>query len=315
MSRSTPRWGELPELRPKVDGTGTATRVERPSWISARGREAMRARTESMAGQNGYPDVGSYPIVVVLSLLASGIGIAATAVLATLAVLGRALTPSAGAVAAIFGAVIVVAAGYPFLALLVLFVVASSLATRLGFDQKSARKVQEGIRGERGISNVLAHILLPTAIALAVGAGPGVLSETDGAILFASALSFGAADTFASEIGVLSGSARSILTGRLVEPGTNGGVSLPGEAWAFVGALATAVIGAALFALFGVALTQPGLFVALVALAGFVGCQIDSILGETLENRGLLTKGSTNFLGMLSAALVALGGLWWLGPH
>ncbi|EQD74582.1 integral membrane protein, partial [mine drainage metagenome] len=88
-----------------------------------------------------------------------------------------------------------------------------------------------------------------------------------------------------------------------------------GEAWALVGSLATAVIGVGLFALFGHPLGQPGAFVLLVAGSGFVGCQIDSILGELLENRGFLTKGSTNFLGMLSSALMALGGLWWLGAH
>ncbi|MHB1435593.1 MAG: DUF92 domain-containing protein [Thermoplasmata archaeon] len=252
---------------------------------------------------------------MVLSLLDAVIGVVATLALASLAVVGRALTPVAGAVAAVFGAVIVISAGFPFLALLVLFVVASSLATRVGFDEKSARKVQEGIRGERGVSNVLAHILLPTAITLLIGLDPAGLSPSSGAILFTSALAFGAADTFASEIGVLSGTARSILTGRLVEPGTNGGVSGPGEAWALVGSLATAVIGVGLFALFASPLGPPGRFVGLVAVSGFVGCQIDSILGELFENRGLLTKGSTNFLGMLSSVLMALGGLWLLGPH
>ncbi len=252
---------------------------------------------------------------MVLSLLDAAIGVVATLVLSGLAVVGRALTPAAGAVAAGFGAVIVISAGFPYLALLVLFVVASSLATRVGFDQKSARKVQEGIRGERGISNVLAHILIPTAIALLIGLAPSVLSPSSGAILFAAALAFGASDTFASEIGVLSGTARSLLTGRPVEPGTNGGVSGPGEAWALVGSLATAVLGVGLFAAFASPLSDPGRFVGLVAVAGFAGCQIDSILGELLENRGLLTKGSTNFLGMLSSVLMALGGLWLLGPH
>lgn len=50
-----------------------------------------------------------------------------------------------------------------------------------------------------------------------------------------------------------------------------------------------------------------------VAVAGFLGCQIDSVLGETLENRGFLTKHSTNFLGMLSAVALAAAMLWALG--
>ncbi|MCI4337829.1 MAG: hypothetical protein L3J72_00785, partial [Thermoplasmata archaeon] len=41
-------------------------------------------------------------------------------------------------------------------------------------------------------------------------------------------------------------------------------------------------------------------------IAGFLGCQVDSLLGALLENRGWLTKGSTNFLGMLSSIVFAL---------
>ena len=42
-------------------------------------------------------------------------------------------------------------------------------------------------------------------------------------------------------------------------------------------------------------------------IAGFLGCQLDSVLGESLENRGLLTKHGVNFLGMLGAVLIAAG--------
>ncbi|MCI4317689.1 MAG: DUF92 domain-containing protein, partial [Thermoplasmata archaeon] len=98
--------------------------------------------------------------------------------------------------------------------------------------------------------------------------------------------------------GVLAGRARSILTFRPVRPGTNGGVSAIGELWALFGALTTAVVGLALFFEFGTDLVSPGTFLILAATAGFFGCQVDSVLGETLENRGFLTKGSTNFLGM-----------------
>ena len=48
-------------------------------------------------------------------------------------------------------------------------------------------------------------------------------------------------------------------------------------------------------------------FLAAVVVAGFLGCQVDSVLGETLENRGYLSKGSTNFLGMLGAVAIAAG--------
>jgi uncharacterized protein (TIGR00297 family) len=253
---------------------------------------------------------------VVLSITGALIGIAATALLAAGAVASGALTRWAGVVATAFGVVIVVAGGYPYLALLVLFVAASVLATRYAFEEKARRKVQEGTAGERGVSNVVAHIVLPTALVLgATLLGRGAASPAELPLLFTAALSFGAADTFASEFGVLSGAARSILTLRRVEPGTNGGVSLLGTLWAFTGAATTAAIGWLLFYLFATPQLPAGVAIPIALLAGFLGCQIDSVLGELLENRGYLTKGSTNFLGMLSSIvlagllLVALGGM------
>lgn len=242
------------------------------------------------------------------------IGIAVTGLLALGSVLARALTPAAGAVAAVFGIIVVVFAGFPFLALLILFVVASVLATRYRFSDKQRQNLQEGRAGERGVTNVVAHIVIPTGIAAAAGVSEPLLSSPTAALLFASAIAFGGADTFASEFGVLSGHARSILTGRSVPPGTNGGISLTGEVFALVAAVTTAGVGLGLFWVFGPRVASPVLFAVTVTAAGFLACQVDSVLGETLENRGILSKGSTNFLGMLtavafsSAVLLLLGG-------
>ncbi len=226
-----------------------------------------------------------------------------TVALALGAIVARALTPAAGAVAAAFGIVIVLTAGYGFLALLILFVVGSVLATRFRIDEKRRQQVQEGTAGERGVSNVLAHILIPTGLAVGVVLFPADAPTV--AVLFASALAFGAADTFASEMGVLAGAARSILSFRPVRPGTNGGVSAVGEGWALLGAVTTGVVGALLFQLFGSPSPAAPFLIVVVTIAGFLGCQVDSVLGETLENRGYLTKGSTNFLGMLAAVAIA----------
>ncbi len=248
-----------------------------------------------------------------LSLLPAAVAILATVALALGATLARALTPAAGVVAAVFGSIIVVFAGYAFLALLILFVVASVFATRYRFEEKQQRNVQEGVHGERGIANVVAHIIVPTGLALSVGWNASLLPMPVVATLFASALAFGASDTFGSEFGVLAGHARSILTGRSVTPGTNGGVSATGELWAAIGAGTTGLFGYALFFLFGTATPPGAILVGVVAVAGFLGCQIDSVLGETLENRGLLTKHSTNLLGMLSSVAMAATLLWALG--
>jgi uncharacterized protein (TIGR00297 family) len=241
---------------------------------------------------------------VVLSLPWATIGVVLTAALAAGAVYAGALTTSAGILAAAFGSVIVVLAGFPFLFLLVVFVVTSSVATRYRFAEKRRRNVQEGTSGERGVSNVVAHIVLPLVIAGA--AGLKAVPPEQAAIAYAGALAFGVSDTLASEFGVLTGHARSLLTGRPVPSGTNGGVSTVGELFAFAGAGGTAVLGWALFAAFRTPVGSVPVFLAAVTGAGFLGCQVDSILGETLENRGYLTKGGTNFFGMLSAVGIAL---------
>ncbi len=248
-----------------------------------------------------------------LPLVPALVAILATVALALGAALARALTPAAAVVAAAFGAIIVVFVGFAFLALLILFVVASVLATRYRFEVKEQRHVQEGQHGERGIANVMAHILVPTALALAAGLSPPLLPLRATTVLFASALAFGASDTFGSEFGVLAGTARSILTGRPVPAGTNGGVSANGEFWAAVGAVTTGVVGYGLYLLFGTPTPAGVVVVGVSALAGFLACQVDSVLGETLENRGWLTKHSTNFLGMVSAVLIAAGLLKGLG--
>ncbi len=245
---------------------------------------------------------------MVLPLPWATIGVAVTVALAAAAVFARALTTSAGLVAAGFGSVIVVLAGFPFLLLLVVFVVTSSVATRYRFAEKRRRNVQEGTAGERGVSNVVAHIVLPAVIASA--GGLRLVPPAQAAVAYAGALAFGVSDTLASEFGVLTGEAHSLLTGRKVASGTNGGVSAVGELFAFAGAGGTAVVGWALFAVFHAPVGPIPVFLAAVILAGFLGCQVDSVLGETLENRGYLTKGSTNFLGMLAAVGLALAFAW-----
>ncbi len=241
-----------------------------------------------------------------LGLWEAVVGVAVTIVLAAVATIGRSLTPAAGAVAAAFGSIIVVLGGFPYLGILALFVLASALATRFHFDEKSRRSLQEGTHGERGIPNVLAHIFLPTALVLYATIDPTHLPPPALSFLYTAAIAFGASDTFASELGVLSGSARSILTGRPVPPGTNGGISGQGEFFALIGAWTTAVVALALFLLFSTPTPGGVLFIAGATGAGFAACQIDSVLGETLENRGYLTKGSTNFLAMACAILIGV---------
>jgi uncharacterized protein (TIGR00297 family) len=113
------------------------------------------------------------------------------------------------------------------------------------------------------------------------------------------ALAEAAADTVSSELGkVLGGCPRMITTLRTVAPGTDGAVSLAGTV---AGVLAAGVVAAAGTAAVG---GGPATFVISTA-GGIFGLLFDSVLGATLERRGMLNNDAVNFLSTLSAAVVA----------
>ena len=53
------------------------------------------------------------------------------------------------------------------------------------------------------------------------------------------------------------------------------------------------------------AVASPAEFILGITLIGFIGCQIDSVFGAVLENRGLIGMGSVNALAFGSGALIA----------
>ncbi len=123
------------------------------------------------------------------------------------------------------------------------------------------------------------------------------------AMLFAlavAALAEAAADTASSEIGqVLGGRPRMITSLQKVEPGRDGAITLAGS---LVGGIAAAIVAYAGMWAFG-----GGWIFFEVSCAGAVfGLFFDSLLGATLEERGLLNNDAVNFLSTASAAGFAL---------
>lgn len=212
------------------------------------------------------------------------------------------------------GVVIGVTADFLWLVLLLIFLATSFVATKYRFALKTAMGVQEGRKGERGWRNVLANGL-PAAIIAVLSSKtmniPYLASMQISGILFLTALSVAASDTIASELGVFSKNTYLITEFKKVKPGTNGGVSALGTFCAFLAATYTAVVGFAFFSLSSV--TSLGVPVRLLIplLAGFLGCHVDSLMGATLEDRGLTTKGLTNFISISIGAVVAFEVMIW----
>jgi uncharacterized protein (TIGR00297 family) len=107
-------------------------------------------------------------------------------------------------------------------------------------------------------------------------------------------------DTVSSEIGQwISDRAYLITTFKPVPAGVDGGISVGGS---MAGTLASTLIVALAFAL---GLCGKG--GAIIALAAAVaGNLLDSTLGATLEQRGLITNGIVNFAGTSFAGALAL---------
>jgi len=199
-----------------------------------------------------------------------------------------------GAVLALFfGIVLFIYGGVPYLALMLLFFLLAVLVTRYEFDIKRELGLYEH---ERGWENVLSNGLLPTILA--------VLSPYVGPMPFIASMAAVTADKFGSEVGVLDPSDPvSIFSLKPVKPGTSGAMSVLGTVGSFTGAC---TIGAAALFIFGVTPTAA----LLIAMAGLAGSIVDTAFG-VLEEAGVGTKGTTNFICSLAGALIGYYFIAW----
>jgi uncharacterized protein (TIGR00297 family) len=220
------------------------------------------------------------------------------------------------------GVVIYFFAQPPGYALLVLFVLAGSLLSRLGLSTKEARGAAEANGGRRRVANVLANLAVPACALLAY---PATKGHPAALWAFAGALSAALADTASAEVGALaSRQPRLITTGQEVPHGANGGVTWLGYAAAV---LACALLAAVAWAggfwriiehghAWNAAPASLGRGLVLSATmlaAGLAGTTLDSLLGATLEDRLTgMNKHTVNFFCTLTGAAVAGGlGLLW----
>ena len=204
--------------------------------------------------------------------------------------------------ALVVGLVISILGHWTWLLVLMTFLIVGSLATKWRFEDKMKISAEEANDGVRGWKNVLANGGMASLVAI----GNYFVGGHDWSyFLLCSAVSVAASDTLASEIGSLDPRTRMITTLEAVPAGTNGGMSPTGTLAAFYGALLISVVSTILGAFNG-DLTPTVLFFSFVIIIGWIGCQVDSILGALLENRGFLGKHSVNFLSTLSGSLMAL---------
>ncbi len=220
----------------------------------------------------------------------TALGLLLSSLVAVAAYRRAALSTGGAAGAVVMGTLIFAAGGWVWGALLITFFVLSSLLSHYRGQVKAglAEKFAKGSRRDLGqvLANggvgallALVHVWVPH---------PAVL------FAFAGAMATVNADTWATELGVLARRRpRLITTGRPVEPGTSGGISLYGTLATVAGGLAIGVAGVGYTALDSVA-GGPGFaslgggysvlaLVAACAVGGFAGSLTDSLLGATVQ--------------------------------
>jgi len=223
---------------------------------------------------------GGYNSRVSLSLPRLLLGLALAALVGWLGWRRGALTRGGALGATLVGGATFGLGGWAWGALVILFFVSASLLSRYRQAQKQrfAEKFSKGAQRDlaQALANGGAAALLAAAVACVPAAAPALWAA------FAGALATVTADTWATELGVLSrAQPRLITTWQPVEPGASGGLTWRGTGAALAGA---ALIGlaAALFGGPGGAEAAPGLALA-ATVGGLCGSLVDSLLGDTLQ--------------------------------
>jgi uncharacterized protein (TIGR00297 family) len=187
---------------------------------------------------------------------------------------------------------------------IVTFFVTSSLLSRLGAVRKREFREMFEKPGARDWGQVAANGGAAGLLALLAGLFP----DHDFYLLYLAALAAATADTWSTEIGVLSkGRVVSIVTFHPVPAGTSGGVS----AFGTLGG----VLGSVVLALSGYYWYREVTLAVIVIAGGIVGSVIDSMIGATLQGRFRCASCARETERSIHCGVVAehVGGIRWIG--
>jgi len=196
---------------------------------------------------------------------------------------------------------VILFAGLTWFILLLAFYLLGGAFTRYGYSHKHKLGIAQSHGGRRGYKNVYSNSLVPLVLAICYG----VYGNDIFIFAFIASVATANGDTLASEIGETSRSKpRMITTLKETEPGVDGGVTPLGEAASLAGAIIIGLLATGM-GMVGIS----GIIVA--AIGGFLGTNFDSLLGATLQSRGLLSNNGVNLVATAFGALVG-GALWYI---
>ncbi|NTW02478.1 MAG: DUF92 domain-containing protein [Oscillochloris sp.] len=209
-----------------------------------------------------------------------GFGLVLSTTIGGLAHWRKSLTISGWLGAILVGTLTLGFGGWAWGLTLIIFFISSSLLSRYKEtikERRAAEKFSKG--GQRDFAQTMANGGLAALCALAYA-----LTDRPTALLaaFVGLMATVNADTWATELGVLSPhKPRLITTGRVVEPGTSGGITLFGSSAAALGATLIGICMLILLTLeSGVAIWW---VLPAAIIGGFSGAMLDSLLGATYQ--------------------------------
>ena len=201
------------------------------------------------------------------------------------------------------GFAVVYGGGLGWFVIVAVFFILGVAFTLYKYGYKRKLGGAQGKGGARNWPHILANGGLASMVAVWNIFQPGPAS----AAMFLGAISASAADTAATELGLLSHGQPRLITNpaKVVLPGTSGGVSPLG----FVGAAFASLVIGALGALLGV-LPHPYYVVPICLAGGLFGAVVDSLAGALVQRRGycVVCLKPTEALGHCGEKTVRTGG-------
>jgi uncharacterized protein (TIGR00297 family) len=177
------------------------------------------------------------------------------------------------------GFAVIYGGGFPWFVIIAVFFSLGVVFTLYKYGYKRRLGSAQGKGGARNWPHILANGGIASIAAIWNITSPGIVP----AAVFLGAVSTSAADTVATELGLLSHSQPTLIThpSRAVTPGTSGGVTTLG----FLGAAFASVVIGIMALLLGI-LPDPYLILPVCVIGGMFGAVFDSLVGATVQRKG-----------------------------
>jgi uncharacterized protein (TIGR00297 family) len=201
--------------------------------------------------------------------------------------------------AALLGVLVIVFSEMFWFILLLTFFILGGAFTKYKYRYKESIGLAQSKGGVRSYENVFSNSTAALVLAILYGIYP----QYSELIIFAylGTVATATGDTLASEIGTTARSQPIMITTlKPAKAGVDGAVTILGQIAALLGAMVIGILPV----IFGKVDTV--LPVILITTAGgFLGTNIDSILGATLQNRGILSNSGVNFVATFAGAAIS----------